>query len=201
MANTKQTAEQKKIKAMEKTIEDLNRTVQLLMQNISNSNMAINSVDRDVTFISLCNHILNLSTEPHGGGVVYTFSEFGEEQAIPYSDARKIIKNNKSFIQGGKCYIADDDIIKAEHLVNDYKKILSKNELLDLLSLERNKFPAIFDAMTQTQKEVFRDVVVDKLTKDKSSVDMNIVQHINESLNIDLLSSINYSKELLGTED
>ena len=46
-----------------------------------------------------------------------------------------------------------------------------------------------------------RDIVVDKLSKSKNSVDMNIVQYINESLNIDILSSINFSKELLNNEN
>lgn len=205
MANTKTSAknnsnDSKKIKELEKTVSDLNNMIALLMKQ-SATNSAVSIGDRDITFISLCNHILNLSTEPNGGGTIYTFTEFGEEQSIPYSDAKRIIKSNKSFIQGGKCYIADDELIKSEHLVNDYKKILSKDSLLELLSAERTKFPSIFDAMTDTQKELFRDIVVDKLSKNKNSVDMNIVQYINESLNIDILSSINFSKELLKNED
>lgn len=190
----------KRIEELEKTVSDLNNMIALLMKQ-SATNSAVSIGDRDITFISLCNHILNLSTEPNGGGTIYTFTEFGEEQSIPYSDAKRIIKSNKSFIQGGKCYIADDELIKSEHLVNDYKKILSKDSLLELLSAERTKFPSIFDAMTDTQKELFRDIVVDKLSKNKNSVDMNIVQYINESLNIDILSSINFSKELLKNED
>ena len=190
----------KRIKELEKTVSDLNNMIALLMKQ-SATNSAVSIGDRDITFISLCNHILNLSTEPNGGGTIYTFTEFGEEQSIPYSDAKRIIKSNKSFIQGGKCYIADDELIKSEHLVNDYKKILSKDSLLELLSAERTKFPSIFDAMTDTQKELFRDIVVDKLSKNKNSVDMNIVQYINESLNIDILSSINFSKELLKNEN
>lgn len=198
-ANTKSNNDSKRIKELEKTVSDLNNMIALLMKQTANS--SVSSGDRDIVFISLCNHILNLSTEPNGGGEIYTFTEFGEEQSIPYSDAKRIIKSNKSFIRGGKCYIADDELIKSEHLVNDYKKILSKDSLLELLSAERTKFPVIFDAMTDTQKELFRDIVVDKLSKNKNSVDMNIVQYINESLNIDILSSINFSKELLNSEN
>ena len=72
---------------------------------------------------------------------------------------------------------------------------------MDLLSSDRVKFRNIFDKMTPTQQEIFRDVVVDKLSKDKNSVDMNIVQYINESLNIDILKSIDYNKELLVVKD
>ena len=198
-ANTKSNNDSKRIKELEKTVSDLNNMIALLMKQTANS--SVSSRDRDIVFISLCNHTLNLSTEPNGGGVIYTFTEFGEEQSIPYSEARKIIKNNKSFIKGGKCYIADDEIVKAEHLTNDYKKILSKDALLELLSTERTKFHSIFDAMTMTQKEIFRDVVIERLMKDKHSVDMNIVQYINDSLKINILESIEYSKELLTKED
>ena len=157
--------------------------------------------DRDVVFISLCNHILNLSTEPYGGGTIYTFTEFGEEQSIPFSDARKIVKNNKKFIKGGKCYIADDELVAVEHLTNDYKTILSKDSLLELLSADRSKFRSIFDSLTPEQKEVFKDIVVSKLTANPDSVDMNIVQYINNSLDIDILEDIKYGKELLKNEE
>lgn len=191
----------KRVKELEKTVADLTAMVQSLLMKDMAANNSVNNVDRDVIFISLCNHILNLSTEPNGAGTVYTFTSFGEEQPIPYSDARRIIRSNKSFIRGGKCYIADDDIIKAEHLTNDYKKILNKDELLDLLSVDRTKFKEIFDTMTDFQKEIFRDVVVEKLYKDKNSVDMNIVQYINESLGIDILKNLDYGNELLRQEN
>ena len=188
----------KKVKELEKTIEELNAMVKLLMKQGATTSTATG--DRDVVFISLCNHILNLSTEPYGGGTVYTFSEFGEEQAIPFSDARKIVKNNKKFIKGGKCYIADDELVAAEHLTNDYKKILSKESLLELLSTERNKFRSIFDSLTSEQKEIFKDIVMEKLSTNQDSVDMNIVQYINNSLNVDILEDIKYGKELLKNE-
>ena len=200
MANTKQTSDSKKIKELEKTIADLNNMVSLLIKQGANST-SVSSMDRDVTFISLCSHILNLSTEPNGGGTIYTFREFGEEQSIPYADARSIIRSNRSFITGGKCYIADDELIKAERLTESYKKVLSKDSLLELLSAERTKFPAIFDAMTPIQKEAFKDIVVNKLAKDENSVDMNIVQYINKSLNIDILASIDFGKGLLTDEN
>lgn len=198
-SNTKQTSDAKKIKELENTIAELNNMVKLLMQQ--GVNPQYNNADRDVVFISLCNHILNLSTEPNGGGDVYTFYEFGEEQPIPYSDARKIIRNNKNFIKGGKCYIADDEIITTEHLSSEYKKILDKDTILELLSFDKNKFFNIFDAMTDMQKEIFRDILVDRLSKDKNSVDMNIVQYVNEFFNTDILANINYGKELLTSEE
>ena len=51
------------------------------------------------------------------------------------------------------------------------------------------------------QKEVFKDIVVSKLTANPDSVDMNIVQYINNSLDIDILEDIKYGKELLKNEE
>lgn len=204
MTQTKQqtstkTSEAKKIKELEKTISDLNAMVQVLMkQGALNSNSV---GERDVLFISLCNHILNLSTEPNGGGTIYTFTEFGEEQSIPYSDARKLIRNNRKFIKGGKCYIADDDIIEAEHLTSDYKKILDKDALLDLLGADRTKFKKLFDNLTDTQKDIFKDIVVDRLIKNRNSVDMNIVQYVNDTMKTNLMDIVDYNKELFAEEN
>lgn len=204
MTQTKQqtstkTSEAKKIKELEKTILDLNAMVQVLMkQGALNSNSV---GERDVLFISLCNHILNLSTEPNGGGTIYTFTEFGEEQSIPYSDARKLIRNNRKFIKGGKCYIADDDIIEAEHLTSDYKKILDKDALLDLLGADRTKFKKLFDNLTDTQKDIFKDIVVDRLIKNRNSVDMNIVQYVNDTMKTNLMDIVDYNKELFAEEN
>ena len=204
MTQTKQqtstkTSEAKKIKELEKTIADLNAMVQVLMkQGALNSNSV---GERDVLFISLCNHILNLSTDPNGGGTIYTFTEFGEEQSIPYSDARKLIRNNRKFIKGGKCYIADDDIIEAEHLTSDYKKILDKDALLDLLGADRTKFKKLFDNLTDTQKDIFKDIVVDRLIKNRNSVDMNIVQYVNDTMKTNLMDIVDYNKELFAEEN
>lgn len=199
--NTKSNSDAKQIKEMKKTIEELSKMVTFLMsQNNNVNNNAVNTTDRDVLFISLCNHTLNLSTEPNGSGDIYTFTHFGEEQNIPYYDARKIIKSNKSFIKGGKCYIADDDIVASEHLQDDYKKILSKKSLLELLTSDRNTFENIFNNMTEMQKNIFKDIIVEKLIKNKNSVDMNIVQYVGDSLNVDIMNDVKYNKELLIQE-
>lgn len=200
---TKSNTDTKRVKDLEAQVAQLTEMVQLLtkagLTNVQPVNN--NSIDRDVSFISLCNHTLNLSTEPYGGGSIYTFTEYGEEQAIPYSDARLIIRNNKRFIKEGKCYIADADIIAAEHLSKDYERLLDDKSLQDLLNKERSTFNKIFDNMTDVQKDLFKDIVIKKLAKDKNSVDMNIVQKINDTLNIDILKDVEFGNSLLKEEN
>lgn len=189
-----ETEEQKKIKELEATIANMSMMMQAFMAG--NKQNSTTDPDRDVLFISLCNHTLNLCTEQRGEGTVYSFEKFGEEQIIPYSDAKKIIRNNKRFIKDGKCYIVDDDLIKAEHLTNDYKRILSKEALIELLNTDKKKFQSIFDTMTDTQKETIKSVLIEKIIKDKEDVDMNIIQYINEKLNTDILADVKYTEGL-----
>lgn len=189
-----ETEEQKKIKELEATIANMSMMMQAFMTGGKQNNTT--DPDRDVLFISLCNHTLNLCTEQRGEGTVYSFEKFGEEQIIPYSDAKKIIRNNKRFIKGGKCYIVDDDLIKAEHLTNDYKRILSKDALLELLNADKKKFQSIFDTMTDTQKETIKSVLIEKIIKEKEDVDMNIIQYINDKLNTDIMADVKYTEGL-----
>lgn len=190
------------VKDLKAQVAQLTETIQILMKaSLANANQVNNSIDRDVTFVSLCHNILNLSTEPYGGGIIYTFTEFGEEQVIPYSDARLIIRNNKKFVKEGKCYIADSDIVEAEHLTKDYEKLLNKEDLVGLLNKDRQVFARIFDSMTNVQKELFKDILAKQLKENKNGVDMNIVQKVNETLNIDILKDLEFSNSLFSKEN
>lgn len=167
-------------------------TVNNITQYIGDNN------SKDVVLTSLTVGQLNLSTEGYGQGAIYTFNEIGEQQSIPYDDVKKIIKNNKSFIEGGNVFINDDEVIKSQRLENIYKKLLSYEGMLDLLNKDRKAFTKIFSGMTKNQKENLKGIIFDKLEKDSSSVDMNIVQSINEDMNIDIMSEVKNSKELIG---
>lgn len=199
---TNNNADSKKIKSLEQQIKQLNDLVALLTKSsVENQNVSSNGTDRDITFISLCPNQLNLSTLPNGDGNIYTFERFGEEIEIPYWEAKGIVKNNKSFITAGKCYIADDEFVKSEHLQKNYEKLLSKEKLLELFDMDRNTFKSVFASVPKEQQEIFKDMLFEKLTEDKNSVDMNIVQIVNDTLNVDILKSVELSKELLKNKE
>ena len=164
---------------------------------VNNITQYIGDNNKDVVLTSLTVGQLNLSTEGYGQGVVYTFEEIGEQQSIPYDDVKKIIKNNKNFIEGGNVFINDDEVIKSQRLENIYKKLLSYDGMLDLLNKDRKAFTKIFSGMTKNQKENLKGIIFDKLAKDSSSVDMNIVQVMNEDMNIDIMSEVKNAKDLM----
>ena len=165
-------------------------------QPVQNITQYIGENNKDVTVTSLTVGQLNLSTEGYGQGEIYTFEHIGEEQSIPLEDLKKIIKNNKSFVEGGNFFINDDEVVKSQKLTNVYKKLLSYDEMLGLFNKDRTAFEKIFSGMTENQKENLKRIIFEKLNENEKSVDMNIVQVINEDMNIDIMDEFRNQKKL-----
>lgn len=189
------TVSKKQYDEMQKQMEALQELVNKLMGGVAtneptpvqNITQYIGDNNKDVPVTSLTVGQLNLSTEGYGRGAIYTFEQIGEEQVIPYEDLKKIIKNNKSFVEGGNFFINDDEVIKNQRLTNVYKKLLSYDEMQDLFSKDRAAFEKIFTNMTENQKETLKRIIFEKLEQNEKNVDMNIVQVINEDMNIDIM--------------
>lgn len=189
------TVSKKQYDEMQKQMEALQELVNKLMGGVAtneptpvqNITQYIGVNNKDVPVTSLTVGQLNLSTEGYGRGAIYTFEQIGEEQVIPYEDLKKIIKNNKSFVEGGNFFINDDEVIKNQRLTNVYKKLLSYDEMQDLFSKDRTAFEKIFTNMTENQKETLKRIIFEKLEQNEKNVDMNIVQVINENMNIDIM--------------
>ena len=197
---TKTNTDAKRVKDLEAQVAQLTEMVQLLTKSgLTNIQPAANDTDRDVVITSLTSGMLNLSTLGMGQGTIYTFDKFGEEQVIPYEDAKLIIKNNKSFVEGGNFFINDDDLIASQRLTKVYKKILNADQMMNLFKENKKEFKTIFSNMTNGQKETFCNIIYDKLRNDQD-VDMNIIQIVNDELNIDIINNFKANKELLSEE-
>lgn len=204
MANTKNTkstntVSKKEVEQMRKQMEDMQSLIiQLTGKAFSETQPVqyINDNNKDVTLTSLTVGELNLSTEGYGQGEVYTFTHYGEQQTIPYEDLKKLIKNNKRFIEGGNVFINDEEVVKEQKLVNVYKKLLSYDEIEKIFSEDKNTFEKIYKSMTKNQKETLKGIIYDKLDKDEKSVDMNIVQILNDDMGIDIMNDYRNQKKL-----
>lgn len=204
MTNTKSTkstntVSKKEVEQMRKQMEDMqNLIIQLTGKAFSETQPVqyINDNNKDVTLTSLTVGELNLSTEGYGQGEVYTFTHYGEQQTIPYEDLKKLIKNNKRFIEGGNVFINDEEVVKEQKLVNVYKKLLSYDEMEKIFSEDKNTFEKIYKSMTKNQKEALKGIIYDKLDKNEKSVDMNIVQILNDDMGIDIMNDYRNQKKL-----
>ena len=204
MANTKSTkstntVSKKEVEQMRKQMEDMqNLIIQLTGKAFTESQPVqyINNNDKDVTLTSLTVGELNLSTEGYGQGEVYTFSHYGEQQTVPYEDLKKLIKNNKRFIEGGNVFINDEEVVKEQKLTNVYKKLLSYEQIEKIFSEDKDTFEKIYQSMTLNQKETLKGIIFDKLNKNEKSVDMNIVQVLNDDMGIDIMNDYRNQKKL-----
>lgn len=204
MANTKSTkststVSKKEVEQMRKQMEDMQKLIiQLTGQAFDKPQNVqyINDNNKDITLTSLTVGELNLSTEGYGQGEVYTFSHYGEQQAVPYEDLKKLIKNNKRFFEGGNVFINDEEVVKEQKLVNVYKKLLSYEQMEKIFSEDRDVFEEIYKGMTGNQKETLKGIIFDKLNENEKSVDMNIVQILNEDMGIDIMSDFKAQKKL-----
>lgn len=204
MANTKSTkstntVSKKEVEQMRQQMEDMQKLIiQLTGKAFDQSQNVqyVNDSNKDVTLTSLTVGELNLSTEGYGQGEVYTFSHYGEQQAVPYEDLKKLIKNNKRFFEGGNVFINDEEVVKEQKLVNVYKKLLSYEQMEKIFSEDRSVFEEIYKGMTGNQKETLKGIIFDKLNENEKSVDMNIVQILNEDMGIDIMSDFKAQKKL-----
>lgn len=167
-----------------------------MKKNNTNVTTVYNNMDEDIVVMSLNPGILNLSTEPYGRGVIYTFREFGEEIVIPTSDLKLIVRNNKSFVNGGKLYICDDNFIKSNRLERVYESILDRAQIESIVNNDKTLFDKVFKKMTDVQKNTLADLLIKKIV-DGKKVDMNIVSRIESSTSINITEKANQAKELL----
>ena len=197
---TKETISKKDYEDMQKHMKEMEEMIKNLTANSQPSNIQyitnVNENNKDVTLTSLTVGELNLSTEGYGQGVIYTFHNYGEEQTVPYDELKKIIRNNKKFIEGGNVFINDEDVVQSQRLANVYKKLLSYEEMNKIFEEDRNTFEKIFKSMTKNQKETLRGIIFEKLEKDAKSVDMNIVQILNDDMNIDIVADVKNKQEI-----
>lgn len=171
------------LEEMRKMIEELQK--QKSSAPSSTTNVYNNVEDPYISVISLCNNELNLSTGGYGHGEIYTFTYFGQEQNIPASDLKKIVKNNRSFTTNGLFYIADKDFIASEHLKKAYEKIADLDKISGIMMADKETFKNVFETITDAQKETVFDMLVHKVAKNED-VDMNIVKICSDIMGKDI---------------
>lgn len=184
-------------KELKNEIDILKAQIALMMKNMSNEQIkSSDNDDDDIVVVSMCNWLLNLTTEPMGAGSIYQFTHFGEEQTIPKDDLKRIIKVNSKFIKEGLVYITDADFVKKEKLSTAYSKLIDLDRMKELLNADKSTFKKVFASLPASQKEVLIDLITQRLIKDEE-IDMNIVYICEEISGRSLTEEVNQTKEVL----
>ena len=197
---TSENSEKTDYEKMKEELDSLKKLMSLLVGNSAESKKSSVVKEDEISFISLYDGTLNLTTERYGGGTLYQFSSFGEEQLLPVSEAKLVIRNHKSMAERGFFYIANEELVNASGLKNAYKKILPKETIETLFDKSKDVFIKIFSSTTDAQKEIISDMLLRKIIN-KENVDMNIVDAVEKITGRDLSSEAENAKRVFKEEE
>ena len=188
-----------------RNIEELSRNkVEAKLDEVKEIESSTNGtvkLDDYVDIINLCPMPLNLSTEGSGKGRLFRFQKFGERKSILYRDLVDIIESHRTFLEAGYFYILNKDVIRKNGLDYIYDTILTKENILEILDGNKATAISLYESANEKQKEMIVEMLLDKISKDPESVDMNVVDKISKISKIDLVGKVNSSKEIFEMED
>jgi hypothetical protein len=142
--------------------------------------------DEYINVMSLLDIRLTLSTLGYGKGKTFKFENFGQTKRIPYSDLVQIIENHKNFLEWGYFYILDERVVRVNGLEDIYKNILTKEKIEQVLD-GKGDVVSIYKSANQNQKEIINSIIIERLTKNPNSMDLNLVDKISRIGDINLL--------------
>lgn len=201
MANTKKTTSnnttttsQKRsnttIKQLEAQLEEQRKQIELLMNALQNkSSIAeVNNDDigaeEEILVISLTPNKLNLVGD--GGVVLFSFNDIYEEQYIDYASLKEIVRLNREMARNGRFYILDERVVNKLRLKNNYKNILTPEQLKKILSMDVNKAISLYELANDVQKKTIIELV--KQAKfNNVNLDYNLLGELGKLSGINLI--------------
>lgn len=162
----------------------LKQTSLSFMANNTNNNNDDIRADEEILIVSLMPNRLNLVGD--GGVVFLTFNEMYEEQYIDYATLKEIVRTNRQMAKNGRFYIVDEKVVNKLRLKNDYKNILTPDQLKTLISQDVNKAISLYELANNRQKSIIIEMV--KQSKfDGKEVDYNLLKRLEELSGVELV--------------
>lgn len=142
--------------------------------------------DDDIVVISLMPCKLNLIGED--GSVAYTFEEMYEEQYVPFDELKNIVKKNRKLAKNGRYYIANEQAVKKLRLEQDYKKILSPEQIKKILEVDVQTAIEMYKLAPQAQQRTVIEVVKAQKFAGKY-IDNNLLVELGKLAHVDLVNA------------
>jgi hypothetical protein len=200
MANTKTTTskstaskkQEDKIAKLEKQIaEQQNQISQLIEALQGNVNVSQNNnvrsddlgADEEILVVSLTPNKLNLVGD--GGVVLFSFDNMYEEQYIDYASLKEIVRLNRVMAKNGRFYIMDERAVNKLRLKNDYKSVLSPEQLKKLLVSNTDSALDLYKLANDSQKRTIIEMVKQFIFNGKA-IDYNLLHGLEEASGVNL---------------
>lgn len=176
-------AQQEQIAQLLKLIQDNTDFSKNITTSINDSNVI--NADDEILVINLMPNKLNLLGDR--GVVMFSFDHMYEEQYIDYSTLKEIVRLNRQMAKNGRFYIADERAVNKLRLKNDYKNILSPEQLKRIIGQDVNKAIELYKLAPTGQKSVIIDLVKEAKFN-KGGVDYNLLKELSEISGVDLVN-------------
>ncbi|MBR6288219.1 MAG: hypothetical protein IKR19_02610 [Acholeplasmatales bacterium] len=184
------------IKALEEKIqsqqEQIEKLMEMLSQSVNISSTPNNkdndiSADEEIEIISLTPNRLNIIGE--GGSILVSFDKMYEEQLVDYASLKDAlrIRVNREMAKKGRFYINDERVVNKLRLKNDYKNILSPEQLQHLLAIDVSKAIELYKLAPKGQKSAIIEIV--KQSKfNGDNIDYNLLNELTKLSGVDLVN-------------
>jgi len=141
------------------------------------------TADEDIMIMSLSPHPLTLTTNQVGqtGGVEYNFSRYGEIKPIINLHVSAIIEAHRRFAEVPYFYIMDERVVQRHGLSETYSKILSKEQIDQILNCESREVVQLYKSAPVTQKEIINKILIQKLING-DEIDLNVISALSLKL-------------------
>ena len=203
MANQTKTTQEKTVKTTKDDVAELKQRlleqqeqIEKLMQALLNNqqddsqfNKADSDIgaDEEIEIISLTPNRLNILGE--AGSVLISFDKMYEEQLIDYASLKDALRNrtNREMAKKGRFYINDERVVTKLRLKNDYKTILTPEQLKHILSSDVSKAIELYKLAPVGQKSTIIEIV--KQSKfNGEDIDYNLLRELTKLSGVDLVN-------------
>lgn len=178
-----------KMAEMQKQIE--NSKSQTVIVN--NENNAIRG--RKVKVVNLMQNPLNISTEPNGGGRIFSFTRYGESRLIKFDDLADIVSAYPYTMEHGLAYICDKEVVEELGLADDYAKLFDKETMDKVVWLREEADLELFLGMDKNLQESAAKRVAELINANER-MDYNYLRTIKENTGIDIEAIAKELKDL-----
>lgn len=189
---TKSNSDAKKVEKLEAQLKEQKEQIDALMAmlkktditNVSNAPTEDIVGDDEFLVISLTPNKLNLCGAD--GAVLFSFDEMYEEQYIDYASLKEIVRVNRDMAKNGRFYILDERVVNKLRLKNNYKNVLSPEQLRDLLNSDTKKAVELYKLANQTQQSTIIELVKQAKFRGES-VDFNLLSELEKLSGVRLI--------------
>jgi hypothetical protein len=150
-----------------------------------------------VKVMSLLPYQLNLCTREYGQGKIYKFEKLFAIKKIIYSDLVDIIEVNARFLEEGKFIILNPKVVRLHGLDEIYTKILTKEKIEKILE-GTDEGIALYSTANEGQQKVIVGLLIEKLIKDPTSLDMNMIDKLSRLSGVKIAERAESSRQLLA---